>query len=133
MKQLFFATLVATAAIFSSFAPHKKTGINEKQNNAETYYVVYAHCACTPDKDGKFDKYLFVSEVVYGKASKLCDAFNNQVKIDYYHWGQIPLAETWNAETERKAFDKRREKIAEYKADGYIIKYVTLYSNRNRY
>ncbi len=71
MKQLFFATIVATAALFISFAPDKKTGINEIQKNAETYYVVYATCACTPDKEGKFDKYLFVREVVYGESRKL--------------------------------------------------------------
>ena len=132
MKQLSFIILVATVALTTSFAPDKKSSINEKQNNAETYYVVYAHCACTPDKDDKFDKYLFVSEAVFGNSGKLRDAFNNQVKIDYYHWGKISLADTWSAKTERAALDKRREKIAEYKADGYIIKYVTLYGNSTR-
>jgi hypothetical protein len=129
MKPLSYTALLATALLFLSFVSEKRPHPVSIDSD-EKYYVVYAHCACTPDKDGKFDKYLFVSEVVYGKSGKLRDAFNDQVKTDVYNWGQIPLAETWWADDEESAYDKRREKIAEYKSDGYQIRHVALYPRK---
>lgn len=122
--------LLGTSLLFLSFVSEKRPIAGRPSPADEKYYIVYAHCACTPDKDGKFDKYLFVSEVVYGKSGKLRDAFNDQVKIDFYNWGQVPLAETWWADDEGSAYDKRRKKIAEYKSDGYQIRNVALYTRK---